>query len=90
MDNEVVKPTADSVMNSWQHTCDICGKVFFVTLPSLYVYKENVVNKPKWYCSYTCSREAERPQPKTKRGETCCSNMIKFKERAKYPQRGVK
>ena len=75
LNNEVIeKPTSYSVMNSWVHTCDVCGKQFFVSLPDLYVYKEKVVNKPRWYCGYTCSRVVERPK-KGKRGETCCANQ---------------
>jgi len=75
------------VGTSWEHKCAICGKLFYVLMPSLWSYKTKG-NNPDWLCGYSCSRKAEKGSNPTKsmRGEKCMKNQTY--QRSNYKSRG--
>ena len=75
----------DDVMVSWEHTCATCGKLFYVVLPTFWVYKDKKMN-PRWFCGYNCSRAGEKRTKAAKRGESCITNMRKNKLKHKLKE----
>lgn len=40
--------------------CEVCGKDFVVQEPKMYAWRRVIKNRLKYYCSYTCYRQAEK------------------------------
>lgn len=43
---------------TFTHTCACCGKEFYTTSCSNWLYKRTIKGRVKWYCSYTCYKKA--------------------------------
>ena len=76
---------AELTMKSWQHTCTICGKEFWVSNPTMYTYRDSITKgvSCRWFCSYTCSRAGEKKPQANKRGEKCILSLKKYKSRGR-------